>query len=438
MATGSDIRAALASDFTPTVDPIRVAPVPATARAAPNQQQARRPRLHKKPALRNRGRAAHWTYDVSTPPTRRDQLQLRQWRRAAASSDPINDDSTASKFAKYDVKVEVPSYDDDIYAQHLNHPDWTKEETDRLFATYEDCNGKWPVIVDHYETTTHRTMEDLKSRFYSISATLLNLQTPMTAMTASEYSTYDVLKSFDPLKEASRKKLAEGHLRRPRNEVDEETVLLSELQRIMLHQVTLDSEREVCHDRCHSCHVRESLLTVSQDLRRRLQHPVADQNGYQYSTSQALTTLWQQLLAADRMKKTQRLRPLEISARPSQSAANIPDATSATPQTAQADMSKQDLLRFGVVQAQEKLPTGISFASDKLSKPRVAKSTNQTEKIATMLAHIGVPELIPLPTPAVVEQFEKIMAKIQTLFDLRKLADKEEQELRVRTAELGA
>ncbi|KAK5127524.1 hypothetical protein LTR85_006863 [Meristemomyces frigidus] len=419
MATGSDIRAALASDFTPTVDPLRAAPTPTAARATPNQPRTRQPRLHKKPALRNRGRAAHWTYDTSTPPTRRDRLQVRQWRRAAPSADSTDVEPPASKFAKYDVKAEAPSYDDETYAQHLNHPDWTKEETDLLFAAYEECNGKWPVVVDHYETSTHRSMEELKSRLYSISATLLNLQTPMTAMTASEYSTYEVLKSFDPLKEASRKKLAEGHLRRPRNEVDEETVLLSELQRIMLHQQTLDSERE--------------------DLRRRLQHPVADQNGYQYSTSQALTTLWQQLLAADRAKKTQRLRPLEISgSRPSQSAASIADATSATPQTAQAvDMSKQDLLRFGVVQAQEKLPTGISFASDKLSKPRVAKSSLQTDKIAATLAHIGVPELIPLPTPAVVEQFERIMAKMQTLLDLRKVAEKEEQELRVRSAELG-
>ena len=88
-------------------------------------------------------------------------------------------------------------------------------------------------------------MEDLKARFYSMSATLLGLETPMTAMTASEYTAWDILRTFDPVKEASRKKLAEGHLRRPRNEVDEETVLLSELQRIMLHQATIEGEREV-------------------------------------------------------------------------------------------------------------------------------------------------------------------------------------------------
>lgn len=96
------------------------------------------------------------------------------------------------------------------------------------------------------------------------------------------------------------------------------------------------------------------------------------------------------------------------------------------------------MLRFGVVQNQDKLPSGVTFASDKLSKPRVAKSTIQTDKIATILQHAGVPEIIPLPTPAVVEQFDSMMGKVHTLLDLRKLKDKEEQELRVREAEAAA
>lgn len=89
------------------------------------------------------------------------------------------------------------------------------------------------------------------------------------------------------------------------------------------------------------------------------------------------------------------------------------------------------MVRFGVVQNQDKLPSGVTFASDRLTKPRVAKSTVQTDKIATILQHAGVPELIPLPTPAVIEQFEIIMAKVHTLLDIRKLAEKEEQELKV-------
>jgi len=113
---------------------------------------------------------------------------------------------------------------------------------------------------------------------------------------------------------------------------------------------------------------------------------------------------------------------------------SLPSAT--TPQSAlPIDLTKAELSRFGVVQAQDKLPSGITFASDKLSKPRIAKSTVQTDKIAAILSHLGVPDLIPLPTPAVVEHFDSIMAKVHALLDMRKLAEKEEQELRVRLAE---
>lgn len=98
------------------------------------------------------------------------------------------------------------------------------------------------------------------------------------------------------------------------------------------------------------------------------------------------------------------------------------------------DLSKADQMRFGVVQ-QEKLPTGVTFASDKLSKPRIAKSTIQTEKIAAILQHIGVPDIIPLPTPAIIESFDSIMQKVHVLLDMRKVAEKEAQELKVRSSE---
>ena len=108
----------------------------------------------------------------------------------------------------------------------------------------------------------------------------------------------------------------------------------------------------------------------------------------------------------------------------------------ATPQnTLPVDLSKADMLRFGVVQDQEKLPSGVTFASDKLSKPRIAKSQIQTEKIVAILSHAGVQDMIPLATTPVIEQFEKVMSKVHALLDARKLKEKEEQELKVREAE---
>ncbi|KAK0336955.1 swr complex subunit [Friedmanniomyces endolithicus] len=395
------------------------------------------PRRWKKSQFRVHSRPTHWSAEDTPIPARRDQLQARRWRRAIQ---PPNDVAPPSaKFAKYNIEPVVPTYDADVYEQHLTHADWTRGDTDHLVATYRECNGKWPVIVDHYESERRRSMEELKARFYSLSKTLLALGTPISSMGGPEWGLHETLRDFEPTREASRKRLAEGHMQRRQEEVDEETVLLSELQRIMLHQATLDNERE--------------------DLRRRLDHPQANSNSYPYSTSQSLTQLWQQLLAADRVKKSQRLRPTgnpsydgpgfavdnSTSARPANAVApdannrrtireSLPSAT--TPQSAlPVDLSKAELSRYGVVIGQDKLPSGVTFASDRLSKPRIAKSTLQTDKIAAILTHAGVPDLIPLPTPAVVESFDALMGTVHTLLDLRKLAEKEEQELRVRQAE---
>ena len=157
----------------------------------------------------------------------------------------MSDDEITDRFAKYDVQPDVPTYDLETYDKYLTDTDWTRAETDYLVDLVRECNGKWPVISDHFSSGKDRSMEDLKARFYGISATLLSLRTPITSMTAPEYNLFETLNSFDPRKEVTRKKLAEGHLLRPKDQVDEEAVLLGELQRIMLNQANLDSEREV-------------------------------------------------------------------------------------------------------------------------------------------------------------------------------------------------
>lgn len=366
---------------------------------------------------------AHW--EQTSIGDRPDVPLLKHWQKAAAQT---------PSFAKYKVEPEVPEFSDEQYEEHLKDPNWTLEETRYLIETYKECNGKWTVIIDRYEKP-ERTMEDLKARFYAISAVMLQLETPIQSMTAPQYKMYETLKDFNPKQEMSRKRLAEGHLHRKKDEVDEEAVLLAELQRIMANQESLDSLRE--------------------DLRKRLDYPKANTNSYQYSTSQALHALWQQLVNADRLRKNQRLRPVG----PGQSATSIEGSTSGqTPASARpresnagttqhepspasnTKLTEKDKRRFGITEVGpgEKLPSGVSFASDKLSKPRIAKSTVQTEKIAAVLSHIGVPDLIPLPTPPVIEAFESLMGKLHTLLDMRKVAEKEEQELRVREAEAGA
>lgn len=167
---------------------------------------------------------AHW--EQTSTGNRSDLPLLKHWQKAATET---------PSFAKYNVEPEVPKFDDAQYEDHLKDPNWTLEETRYLVDTYKECNGKWTVIIDRYEKP-ERTMEDLKARFYSISAVMLQIETPIQSMTAPQYKMYETLKDFNPKQETSRKRLAEGHLHRKKDEVDEEAVLLAELQRIMANQ----------------------------------------------------------------------------------------------------------------------------------------------------------------------------------------------------------
>lgn len=372
--------------------------------ARPGRSHSNRHSIH----AARRQAARSWTRSEKAA-----KLSERRWRRRDAGEAAEDD----TRFQKYNLQALIPDFDTATYEAHLTHPDWSEAETRELLDVYQQCNGKWPVIIDHYscEESNTRSLEDLKSRFYSVSATLLQQATPITSMTAPEYELYETLANFNATQESARRKLAEAHLYRNKNEVDEESVLLAELQRIVLNQSTLDSERE--------------------DLRTRLDYPRGSGGGYQYSTSQALNGLWQQLLAADRLKKNQRWRNTAPDGRPMPAAPQRENSTAQpAPPPPQApapssDMSRADMLRFGVVADQEKLPSGVTFASDKISKARTAKSSVMTEKIATILSFGQVPEIIPIPTPGVVEAFDKVMTAAHLLIDLRKVREKEEAEM---------
>ena len=112
---------------------------------------------------------------------------------------------------------------------------------------------------------------------------------------------------------------------------------------------------------------------------------------------------------------------------PRDSLASAPDARALSPHSSQ---------RFFVT-VHDRINSGVGFASDKLSKPRIAKSTVQTERIASVLSYLKIPDIIPLPTQRVVEEFESLMSKVGTLLDMRKVAEKDEQEVKVRQAEKG-
>ncbi|KAJ9619520.1 swr complex subunit [Taxawa tesnikishii (nom. ined.)] len=336
------------------------------------------------------------------------------------------------QYAKYNIEVEVPTYTEELYNAQLQDPDWTKEETDYLISLVKDYGRKWAVVTDRYDFAPtslsggqtqprSRSMEDLKARFYTVSAKCLAQDVPISSMTGPQYTLYSILTSFNPVQETSRKQLAEGHLKRTPDEVAEEATLLSELQRIMINQASLEAERR--------------------EIRERLDYPTATPNatGTAYNTSAALQQLFTQLLAQDRLKKDRRLRAGELQGQTPPAPNNPADAKTPFPaplqRTRRVHLTPAAAHRFFVT-THDRLNSGVSFASDKLHKPRIAKSTIQTDRIAAVLQFLKIPEHIPLPTQRVVEEFDKLMQGVGTLLEMRKVAEKEEGRLGTSVAQL--
>jgi DNA methyltransferase 1-associated protein 1 len=362
-------------------------------------------------------------------------------------------------YAKYDIKVDLPTFNDDEYDAYLRSDDWSREETDYLMQMIDDYSYRWAVIWDRYDYQStsppqeapenangdadqalatmpfppprQRTVEDLKARFYDISAKLMKQRIPEVQMDAEQYSTYEMLSKFDPNMERNRKMLATALMNRSMDEVREEEFLLTELQRINMAANRLDAERE--------------------ELRARLDAPPQNQSvsaGLQaFTSSQALQALFQQLFQQDRSKKratgggtgpgrlslsANDMVHTPGSAQAQLSAANRRQSMASQPvaQTPVKQLSPHQEQRFNV-SSHERLTSGVTFGSDKLLKMRQAKSNVQTQKIGTALAELGIADVIPIPTSKVGEVFEYLVVKLSKLLDVRKVREKEEGECRV-------
>jgi DNA methyltransferase 1-associated protein 1 len=366
---------------------------------------------------------------------------------------------TSAEYAKYDIKIDLPTFTDDEYDAYLRSDDWSREETDYLFEMISDYAYRWAVVWDRYDfqpsnnapdgienasgeadqalatmpfaPSKKRTVEDLKARFYDISAKLMKQRIPEVQMDAEQYGLYEMLSKFDPVMERNRKMLATALMNRSMDEVKEEEFLLTELQRINMAANRLDAERE--------------------ELRSRLDAPQPNQSvsaGLQaFTSSQALQALFSQLFQQDRSKKratgggtgpgrlslsANDMVHTPGSAQAQLSAANRRQSMASQPvaQTPVKHLSPHQEHRFNV-STHERLTSGVTFGSDKLLKMRQAKSNVQTQKIGALLAELGIADVIPIPTSKVGEVFESLVTKLGKLLDVRKVREKEEGECRV-------
>jgi len=372
-----------------------------------------------------------------------------------------------SAFAKYNVQIDIATYTDEQYDAHLQNDDWSRQETDYLMEVVKAFELRWPLIWDRYEYTPSsvdgevapdgtetkvvvpvakpRTLEQLKQRYYSIAAKMMEVRTPVQYMTQQEFELYEIMASFSPQWETQRKAFIANALSRTKEEVREEENLLLELRRMQLRDEQFNAQRR--------------------ELFQRLDFPYSDQDMSSIRTTQGIQSLLQSLYTADRSKKRKSYAAMAESTDPSP-ATGVPLSAGGGPASARRDsmatsardsalplatpssattkkgglhqqhfwperkLTELEEAIYGVTH-HDRLGAGPTFRSEKINKLFSHKSNTQHTRITNALAEIDIQARLLMPTASITVAFEQLLAAITSLLDLRKQADKAEADLKV-------
>ncbi|XP_017701520.1 SWR1-complex protein 4 [Phoenix dactylifera] len=165
-----------------------------------------------------------WQWLSFTSSARTDNLQLYHWVRVVNGVPPTGDYS----FAKYNKSVDILRYTDEEYEKHLIDPMWTKEETDQLFDLCERFDLRFIVIADRFPSS--RSVEELKSRYYSVNRALLIARAP----SPSDVSGHPLVKEpYNMVHEIERKRALSAVLSQTKQQERRDAEILAEAKRIM-------------------------------------------------------------------------------------------------------------------------------------------------------------------------------------------------------------
>ncbi|KAK5963761.1 Swc4p PWA37_004089 [Arxiozyma heterogenica] len=359
-----------------------------------------------------------------------------------------------------------------------NKNEWDYEEVNYLFWLCRKYDLRWFIIYDryYYESAEHRTLEDLKDKFYEVCQNYF----------AARNSKDPLLESlkYDKERELERKQYLNRLLSRTAAEIAEEEALIMESKKFGMAAKKILNERE-------------SLL-------RLLDSPNSDQNSSQYMTSQGISQLYNTLLTDKNRKRKhdssipenpwmkqqqqfaqqkQRLQQLHekkrselsepntkttavskslsmetpdlLTNRTNSSGADTRVATS-TPSTTSPRKTKKQKLELqnsikrknevqfvehilqnfteeekkslGVIAHGEKLYPGVYLRGTKISTFKPALQN----KVIGVLQELGLPARPAMPSYDVVQVQEKLLKQIVKLLDLKKQMDKLDAEKAVR------
>lgn len=420
--------------------------------------------VFKKRRFTSRKPAAKWELKPFRNSARSDpSLVLKHWRRKdeVRNTQPVGENGESatenqggdqiedSGFAKYNVQVELPDYTPEEYESRLKNDDWTKDETDYLMKMVSEFDLRWPVIWDRYEyeppipehipdeadgnaraiiiAPKTRTMEDLKSRYYFVTAMMMAIRKPPIKMNSAEFSLHETMMHFKPEQEKARKQFAENSFQRTKEEAREEESLLVELKRIIARTEKLSDER--------------------QELYARLDAPPSTSNVNGFTSSAGLQQLLQQLMTADKSKKQRKsimggegISPAGPSGQSQQNfdhrrESSVRETTAGPsasnnnkkgpPNPAERRQLTEDEERAYGVSRHERIGTsGPAFRQEKIFKPLVSKSAVQQAKIGNVLTELEIPQRLVMPTAETGEAWDALLQSINVLLESRKVADK--------------
>ncbi|KAI4202236.1 MAG: hypothetical protein LQ350_002751 [Teloschistes chrysophthalmus] len=429
-------------------------------RPAPPLSITEVPKYKERPKRAQRPR--HWEKTPFFNQARTDGLILRHWHvredhsTTAFPSTPADSNAASEEqderipkpssdyiFAKYNISVDRPVYTEEQYNAKLTSQTWTKDETDYLVNLACDHDLRWILIWDRYDykpphqagdgdamavtvKPKHRTMEDLKARYYQVAAIAMALVNPLTSMSESEFAIHEKMIKFDPTLETKRKQFAEGMLSRSQDEIQEEEILLSELKRIVKNE--------------------EKFMQERQELYARLEMAPSNTTTPINRSSDGLTHLLKTLCEAEKNKRKRILGDgvsTPANGLSGQNAAGQGDRShrqstgggadkrsSLSASQGQRQLSTREAARYGVTH-HERLTAGVQFRHEKIAKLSQAKSNAQSQKISAALTELGIPARIYMPTAKTTNEYERLIQNINVLLDVRKVSEKVETEIRV-------
>lgn len=172
-----------------------------------------------------------WKWMPFKNPARKDGAVLNHWRRIA-------DEGKEYPFARFNKTIQLPSYTDTEYQQHLQSDQWTRSETDHLFDLCRRFDLRFYIVHDRWDRTLfpERSVEDIKERYYDVANTLAKLR----ASPGHEPK----IRVYDADHERRRKEQLCKLFDRTPEQIDEEQTLLSEFRKIEMRKRERDKKTQ--------------------------------------------------------------------------------------------------------------------------------------------------------------------------------------------------